>query len=291
MRIIDAHNHPDWHGHGFDRVIGDMDAQGIAQTWLLTWECPGDEYDHRADAFLPTCLADGGPGPIPLSRCLDYRTRAPDRFVLGYAPDPRRAGALDKLKAAVDIYGVKVCGELKLRMMYDNPDALRMFRYCGEKGLPVVVHLDYEIPCPGAGSRESYWYGGGIDTLGRALAACPGTLFLGHAPGFWAHLSNDRQYAKTMYPKGKVRPGGRLPMLLDRHPNLHCDISATSGLRALQRDPDFARQFLVEFQDRVLFGRDLFGGEHAAFLLGLGLPRPVQRKIFRENAERLVGGD
>ena len=37
----------------------------------------------------------------------------------------------------VDGNQVRVYGELKLRMMYNNPDAIRMFRLCGKKGLPV----------------------------------------------------------------------------------------------------------------------------------------------------------
>ena len=58
-----------------------------------------------------------------------YMERAPDRFVLGFCPDPRRPQALDQLKAAVEIHGVRVCSELKLCMMYDNPDALRIYRF------------------------------------------------------------------------------------------------------------------------------------------------------------------
>jgi hypothetical protein len=32
-------------------------------------------------------------------------------------------------------------------MMYDTPDALRMLRFCGEKGLSVAAHIDYEYDC------------------------------------------------------------------------------------------------------------------------------------------------
>lgn len=31
MRIIDAHNHPDWHGHDFTRFIENMDEHGMLQ--------------------------------------------------------------------------------------------------------------------------------------------------------------------------------------------------------------------------------------------------------------------
>ncbi len=38
--IIDAHNHPDWHGHDLAKFLANMDANGIDVTWLLSWEAP-----------------------------------------------------------------------------------------------------------------------------------------------------------------------------------------------------------------------------------------------------------
>lgn len=283
--IIDAHNHPDWHGHNLDKYLENMDRHNIDVTWLLSWECPADEYDPSYNY----CVPETGPnGPIPFSRCLSYVERAPGRFVLGYAPDPRRPEAIDRLRAAVEIYGVKVCGEVKLRMMLDNPDAIRMYRFCGEKGLPVVVHLDYEFDTGYKYPRPNWWYGGGIDALERAVAACPETIFLGHAPGFWAHISGDNQYNKVPYPKGKVKKGGKLIKMLKKYPNLYCDLSAGSGLNALRRDPEFAREFLLEFQDRLLYGRDYFDNAHQEFLNSLGLPAEVLEKVYSGNALKLV---
>ena len=40
MKIIDAHNHPDWHGHDLDKYLVNMDQYGIEKTWLMNWECP-----------------------------------------------------------------------------------------------------------------------------------------------------------------------------------------------------------------------------------------------------------
>ena len=285
MRIIDAHNHPDWHGHDFAKFVANMDRFGIEQTWLLPWESPEDEYDHGY--FAPTTVG-GADGPIPFSRCLAYAEKAPERFILGYAPDPRRPGAIQKLRAAIDIYGVRVCGELKLRMMYDNPDALRMFRFCGERRLPVVVHLDYSFPTGTEYPRPDWWYGGGIETLERALRACPETVFLGHAPGFWAHISRDDKYDKEPYPKGKVVRGGKVPELMRACPNLHGDLSAGSCHNALTRDPGHAKEFLLEFQDRLLYGRDAFDNRLQEFLNGLDLPARVLRKIYSGNALSLV---
>lgn len=282
--IIDAHNHPDWHGHNLDRFLQNMAQYNIDKTWLLTWECPPDEYDPEHNH---TSLRDGW-GPIPFSRGLRYTEHAPDRFVLGYAPDPRRADAIDRLGAAIEIYGVRLYGELKLRMMYDNPDALRMFRFCGEKGLPVTVHIGYEFDTGSKYPRPNWWYGGGIEAFERAVRACPGTTFIGHGPGFWAHISNDDLYDQVPYPTGKVVPGGKLPQMFRQYPNLYADLSAGSGLNALTRDSPFAREFLLEFQDRLLYGRDCFDNRMQEFLNSLGLPQETLTKIYAGNALRLV---
>jgi len=282
--IIDAHNHPDWHGHNLDRFLQNIAQYNIDKTWLLTWECPPDEYDPEHNH---TSLRDGC-GPIPFSRGLRYTEHAPDRFVLGYAPDPRRADAIDRLGAAIEIYGVRLYGELKLRMMYDNPDALRMFRFCGEKGLPVTVHIDYEFDTGSKYPRPNWWYGGGIEAFERAVRACPGTTFIGHGPGFWAHISNDDLYDQVPYPTGKVVPGGKLPQMFRQYPNLYADLSAGSGLNALTRDSPFAREFLLEFQDRLLYGRDCFDNRMQEFLNSLGLPQETLTKIYAGNALRLV---
>ncbi|MCC6443042.1 MAG: amidohydrolase family protein [Armatimonadetes bacterium] len=286
MRIIDVHNHPDWHGHNLERFLANMDQMGIERTWILSWEAPADEYDPTYNYCCPP--EEGAFGPISFMRGLSYIQRAPDRFVLGYAPDPRRPEAIDKLRAGIEIYGVRVYGELKLRMMYDNPDALRMYRYCGKMGLPVTVHIDYEFDTGRKYPRPNYWYGGGIEAFERAVKACPETSFLGHAPGFWAHISGDGQFDKAAYPQGKVMPGGKVVEMLRACPNLYCDLSAGSGCNALKRDPEHAREFLLEFQDRVCYGRDYFDNEHQAFLNSLGLPEEALTKIYSGNALRLV---
>ncbi|MBN1874827.1 MAG: amidohydrolase family protein [Anaerolineae bacterium] len=282
--IIDAHNHPDWHGHNLQKFLQNMETCHIDKTWLLTWECPPDEYDPAYHSVFKATSE----GPLPFARCLHYKEHAPDKFVLGYAPDPRRPNAIDQLQAAIEIYGVQVYGELKLRVMYDNPDVLRMFRFCGEKGLPVTVHIDYEFDNERSYPRPNWWYGGGIEAFARAVRACPETIFIGHAPGFWAHISNDDQFDKAMYPKGPVVPGGKLIDLFRQCANLYADLSANSARNALTRDPAFGKDFILEFQDRLLYGRDCFDNELQTFLNGLDLAADVLEKLYAGNAQRLV---
>ena len=289
MKIIDAHNHPDWHGHNLTKFLDNMDRFGIAQTWLLSWECPLSEYDKGYQQVIPAPLLGSSTGPIPFSRCVSYKERAPERFVLGYCPDPRLPDAGARLQAAHDIYGARVCGELKCRMMYDNPDALRLFRLAGELHMPVTFHLQYDFQ-PNYTAPWGEWWGGTIDTIERVLQACPNTVFLGHAPGFWIHISNDELWRQTNYPpeNAPVMEGGKVPELLRKYPNLYCDMSAGSGRLSLQRDPEFARKFLLEFQDRVLYARDYFDNEHQEFLNTLNLPESVLEKLYGQNALTLI---
>ena len=282
--LIDAHNHPNWLGHDARKILQNMDEQGIDQTWLLSWEASEDEYSPSYHAVLPPT----GNG-IPLEDVLSVGKEALDRFVLGYVPHPKRPDAIDRLRAAVETHGVRVAGEHKSRVLFDDPDAIRLYRFCGEYKLPVTVHLDYPID-HGSGSypRPNWWYGGSIDALERAVTACPDTIFIGHGPGFWSHISGDGRYDKELYPRGPVVPGGRVPELMRKYANLYADLSARSGLGAISRDGAFGGSFLTEFQDKLLFGRDGFDSSLMDYLTGLHLPKEAFDKITWHNARRLV---
>lgn len=284
--IIDIHNHPDWLDLDVHGVLRNMDQYHLDVTWMLSLEGPQDEFEpHAHRAFLPPA---GGGVISMLAAVLRYRDFAPKRFVAGYCPDPRRPEALDLMSVAVEVHKVRVCGELKLRMMYDNPDALRLFRYCGEKNLPVIVHIDYELDTGATYPRPNYWYGGGVEALARAVVACPETIFFGHGPGFWATISGDGKHLKEYYPQGPVRQGGMLPKLLRKLPNLYCDFSGNSGWNGITRDPAFGKDFILEFQDRFCFARDLFDNRHQEALQSLDLPSEVLEKLYWRNAARLV---
>ena len=120
------------------------------------------------------------------------------------------------------------------------------------------------------------------------VAACPETTFIAHGPGFWRYISGDAETAAAGYPDGPVVEGGRVAALLEALPNLHADLSAKSGLNALQRDPAHGRAFLLRYHDRLLFGRDGFGSELHEFLQSLELPAEAVENIYHRNAERLL---
>jgi predicted TIM-barrel fold metal-dependent hydrolase len=216
--------------------------------------------------------------------------RFPGRFIAGYCPCPTEGDAAALFEAAYHLYGVRVCGEWSYRTLLDDPRALELFRCAGQLGCPVVLHLDvpYLPDVQGKPIYQPFWYGGGAAPLARTLQACPEMIFIGHAPGFWRYLRGDEATDPAVYPQGPLRPGGRLLELFDRYPNLWADLSARSGLNALQRDTVFAKEFLARYADRLLFGRDDQGNRLQTYLLSLHLSEDVLNRILAGNALRLV---
>ena len=88
--------------------------------------------------------------------------------------------------------------------------------------------------------------------------------------------------------------------LMRRYGNLCGDLSAGSGYNALSRDPEFACDFIEEFQDRLFYGTDFtrLSAVHgpaeklAAFLdeavLTGRISRAAYEKVCRGNALRLI---
>lgn len=135
-----------------------------------------------------------------------------------------------------------------------------------------------------------------------------------------------RRHPRTQFVCVHVADAENLPYVcecMDSHPNMHVDIAARIG--ELGRQPRAARKFFDQYQDRIVFGTDassspstpqqLFGDRlyeiYYRFLetedeyfdyapapvppqgrwriYGVGLPEPVLRKVYWENAARLLG--
>ncbi|MCC7145756.1 MAG: amidohydrolase family protein [Phycisphaeraceae bacterium] len=289
--IIDSHQHVFWYGRDDAGLIADMDQQGIDRAWLLSWEmAPQEDNGDYHHALNPLHFrADGTHAGIPLADLLLARAHYPKRFVVGYCPHPGKGAAAAAFEAAYRMHGVRICGEWKFHMLLDDPRCLELFGKAGELGCPVVLHLDVPyLMDNGKPKYQPLWFGGTVANLERALRACPGTNFVGHAPGFWREISGDADADPAAYPQGPVQVGGRLHELLDKYGNLYADLSAGSGLGALKRDPEHARKFLLRYAERLLFGRDFYGDDLQVFLRTLNLPGDVAEKIYQGNARKLV---
>ena len=65
MKIIDVHNHPDWHGHNLDKFLANMDKYNIEKTWILSWECRKSDYNNSYAHVIPADVLGSQTGPIP----------------------------------------------------------------------------------------------------------------------------------------------------------------------------------------------------------------------------------
>ena len=181
----------------------------------------------------------------------------PDNFSWFCNIDPRMVSNSDKTDFShlIEYYksvGAKGVGELCCNVYFDDPKMLNLFSYCEKYDMPVIFHLG------NMGNDYGLVDEIGLPRMEKVLGMFPKLRFLGHSQKFWAEISGDcNESNRGGYPKGKVVPGGRVPELMRKYPNLYGDMSAGSGANAFMRDPEHAYKFIEEFQDRLLFGTDI----------------------------------
>jgi predicted TIM-barrel fold metal-dependent hydrolase len=156
-------------------------------------------------------------------------------------------------------------------LMFDDPKNLLLYEACEEAGLPVMFHID----------QNKNMVETGMERVDRVLRMFPKCRLIAHAY-WWRQLANgtcDRQ--------------------LREHPNLYADMSGQVVVQVLDRDRNYAREFLLRHQDKILWATDegwwSFGNpakqmnRHYTFLQELNLPPEVLHKLYRGNAEKVYG--
>jgi predicted TIM-barrel fold metal-dependent hydrolase len=194
----------------------------------------------------------------------------------------------------------------------DDERLAPVFDKAAELGIPVMFHIAdpdaFFLPVDGRNERF------------EELAAHPDWSF--QASHFTkAELLDQRdrviaRHPKTTFVAAHVAECGenlaRVTQLLETHPNVSIDISARAS--ELGRQPYSSRALFLKFPDRILFGSDLVPEEsmyrlyfrfletadeyfdypsHASRqgrwqIYGLHLPPEVLRKVYRDNALRLL---
>jgi predicted TIM-barrel fold metal-dependent hydrolase len=243
------------------------------------------------------------------------------------ASDDLGAAAADSLRASVraGAKGLKVWKDLGLHVRDGRgdlilPDDARLrplWEAAADTGVPVFIHTADPVAFfdPVDERNERYeqlhafpeWsfadpsfprFERLIDALEALVADNPRTTFVGvHVGGYAENLA-------------------RVGAMLDAYPNYHVDIAAR--VAELGRQPRATRELIVSHPDRVLFGIDEFPparenyGIHFRFLetadehfphsteevplmgrwtiAGVDLPDDVLRKVYAENALRVVPG-
>jgi predicted TIM-barrel fold metal-dependent hydrolase len=232
------------------------------------------------------------------------------------------AQSLDRLDRLVDegIIGLKFWKDLGLSVRDASGTLLRVdderlapiFEKAGELGLPVMMHV---------GDPEAFFLPINAENERfEELAAHPDWSFYGAEFGKHALLEQrDRVFQRhpnTTFVAAHVAENGedlaRVTRMLEANPNVMVDISARAS--ELGRQPYAARKFFLRFADRIVFGADLVPEEtmyrlyyrfletddeyfeyptHASRqgrwnIYGLYLPDDVLRKVYRENALKLL---
>jgi len=312
--VIDIHSHPQQSETTIDDLVRVMDEAGVRAIVDLFghWGVDGERLDRLLKA---------------------YRLKYPERFIIFTNIDLDKidtpAGVAQecaKLERAVvmGVKGVKVWKNLGmierdnagLLVAIDDPRLDEIWKKIGALKIPVLIHsadpaalwqpVDrfnerYEELAIGGAWLSSYAgpaYPSRENLLAQReslLKKHPGTIFIGAHMG---EMANDL---------------GALGKLFDQYPNFYVDISAR--VNELGRQPYTARDFFIKYQDRILFGIDLFPEthvyqEHYRFLetrdeyfdyprhyfkhgrwkiYGLGLPDSVLAKVYYKNAVKLLG--
>jgi hypothetical protein len=184
-------------------------------------------------------------------------------------------------------------GEVMINKPFHDPFLYALFDACETLSLPVLFHMS---------PQEGLGYGivdkPGLPFLEEALKNFPKLIFIGHSQPFWHEISGDAKpnpNQRNSWGEGPVTPNGRVITLLEKYPNLYCDLSANSGGCAVMRDTEFGLKFIETFQDRLLFGTDMVNTD-MVFPLQTWLENHFQsgtlsseayEKIFMKNTEKI----
>ena len=243
-------------------------------------------------------LMSSGEGGMPFGTNKANRKiceKFPDRYAWMCAVDPKGKEPVYDRLARFKVQGAIGVGEVMTNRRLDDPFLLELFGAAEKLGLPVTIHMSPEV---------GYSYGvvddPGLPLLEMVLQKFPNLKLLGHSQTFWIEMSADApkdKEGRNSWGDGPIIPGGRVPELFARYPNLYGDLSANSGSRAVMRDPEFGLWFLETYADRLFFATDMVNKD-MVFPLGAWLDemvasgklsRGAYEKIVRENARRIFG--
>jgi len=274
MPLIDAYCHVNWMGWTIRDVYDHFRSIGVDRAIVHSW----DEILRR----------HAGQYVLPVEDCLYAHRMFPDFFIPFMAPDPKAPGAVAQVRSLLQNGTAKGIGELKVRYPLDDPDTLAIMEVGNEFDVALTFHIDI-ILSPG-----SAWYNLDAYKLPALCERFPNLSFLGHAPGFWRHVSGDADDPQVvaehgMYPRTVPTPGGKLNEWFEQLPNLFGDLSAGSAFIALTRHDDGGKAFIEQHQDKLLYATDDFDRRLLDHLLSLELTQDTYHRLFYRNACSVLG--
>ncbi len=306
--VIDVHSHHrDASGSGLDRIVKEM-----------------DELNLRVLVNL-----SGGTGETLKQFVKNYKGRYPRRFALFANLNFRTIddpdwGKKSAVQLEEDVHngaqGLKIFKNLGLftrygdgrRMPVDDPVLDPVWRTCARLKVPVLIHVGGPAPFFEPWDRfNERWL---------ELKLRPNRRYPPERSPRFEELMAERNRLVEKHPGVDFiiahlgwhgHDLGRLGRLFDKYPNFYSEMGAV--LAELGRQPFTAREFLIKYKDRVLFGKDSYQPNefpyywrvletrdeyfdyyrryHAHWkMYGLDLPDDALKHIYYKNALRLIPG-
>jgi predicted TIM-barrel fold metal-dependent hydrolase len=265
--IIDIHQHTNYSFRTDEQLLAHQRAMGVTQTILLP---AGSLYHLEANCTGNEAVRNFA---------LDH----PGEYVYFANEVPHLPGARAEIEKYLKL-GALGIGEQKFHVDCDSPGIELVAELAQEYKVPVLMHFQHNV------------YNLHIERFHKTLAKFPKVKFIGHAQTWWSNIDKNCDQ-KVLYPMGKVTPGGLTDILLTEYPNMYGDLSAGSGLNALNRDRDFTRGFLERHQDKLLYGSDCNdsigrglgcqGALTIAAVKELAPSKAIERKLLYGNAKKL----
>jgi uncharacterized protein len=307
--FVDVHSHQDTDmpAAEMEKLVADMDRLNLAVMVNLS----------------------GGSGEELARGIANFKGRHPKRFVTFANVDFKgvdepgfgeRAARQLEADVRAGAQGLKIFKNLGMfatdaagkRVPTDDPRLDPIWAKAGELGIPVLIHT---------GEPSAFWQP--FDRFNERwleLKQFPGRRrsdpkFASFEQTIGEQHARFRKHPRTVFIDAHLGWLGndlaRLGRLLDELPNVHTEVGAV--LAELGRQPRAARQFLIRYQDRVMFGKDSWAPEeypvyfrvfetadeyfdyyrkrHAFWkMYGLDLPDEVLRKVYYGNALRMIPG-
>jgi len=198
------------------------------------------------------------------------------------------------------------------RIAIDDPRLDPIWAKCGELGIPVLIH---------SGEPNSFWNPKDKHNERWLELKQEPSRYRDPKkyPSFEEVMAEQhrvfRKHTNTKFINAHLGWFGndlvRLGKLFDELPNVYTELGAV--LAELGRQPKFARAWMIQYQDRVMFGKDTYKREeyytyfrvletgdeyfdyyrkrHAHWkMYGLELPDSVLKKVYYQNALNVIPG-
>ena len=263
-------------------IFANIDWQGAGQADKPeTWDCHRDDFVHRVVMDLERARSKGVSG-LKIFKALGLEVRNPD-------------GSLVKIDDRRWYPIWKACGRLQLPVIMHTADPSAFFEpitHSNERYEELSRHPDWHFPADRFPPRSEL-----LAARNRIIAEHPQTSFIA------AHMANDAEDLQET------------AAWLDKYPNMVVEMA--SRISELGRQPYTSRDFLIKYEDRVLFGTDgpwpeLRYSRYWRFLetrdeyfpysekevapqglwniYGVDLPDETLIKIYHRNAARIIPG-